>query len=365
VSNLDASTPPNAPAPAPAPIPASLVSAPVPLRTSGRDILAALDLGTNNCRLLIARPTATGLRMVDGFSRIVRLGEGMGETGVLGEAAMGRALAALSICADKIARRKVSRGRYVATEAARRARNCAEFLERVSARTGLALEIISSREEAELTLAGCVQLLDAAVPHALVFDVGGGSAEIVWLRLAPTGGHEIVGWISLPCGVVTLTERHGSSDFTTAAYEAIVREVMAMLKPFDAEYGIRAAVEAKQVQVLGTAGTVTTISGVNLGLRRYMRSLVDGSWLALDSIYTVCRNLAASSFAERAAHPAIGRERADLVVAGCAVLEAICRTWPVPRLRVADRGVREGILYDLMQKAAAERLATAGIATAP
>jgi exopolyphosphatase/guanosine-5'-triphosphate,3'-diphosphate pyrophosphatase len=300
--------------------------------------------------------------VVDGFSRIVRLGEGLGESGILSEAAMGRAVAALAICADKVARRRVTLGRYVATEAARQAKNCAEFLERVRARTGLALEIISSREEAELTLAGCMQLLDPAVPHALVFDVGGGSAEIVWIRLAAGGGHEILGWISLPCGVVTLTERHGSSDFTTAAYDAIVREVMAMLKPFDAECGIRAEVDAGRAQVLGTAGTVTTISGVNLGLRRYMRSLVDGSWLALDSIHTVCRNLAASSFAERAAHPAIGCERADLVVAGCAVLEAICRTWPVPRLRVADRGVREGILCALAERAAAERAASDSVA---
>jgi exopolyphosphatase/guanosine-5'-triphosphate,3'-diphosphate pyrophosphatase len=265
---------------------------------------------------------------------------------------MDRAVAALAVCAEKIARRRVTRGRYVATEAARRARNGGAFLARVEAETGLGLEIITTREEAELTLAGCLQLLDPRTPYALVFDVGGGSAEIVWLRLSG-GGHEILGWISLPCGVVTLTERHGSSDFTTAAYDAIVREVMAMLKPFNAQYGIRAEIDARRAQVLGTAGTVTTIAGVNLGLRRYMRSLVDGSWLALESIFTVCRNLAASSFAERAAHPAIGRERADLVVAGCAVLEAICRTWPVVRLRVADRGVREGILYGLTRNGAA------------
>jgi exopolyphosphatase/guanosine-5'-triphosphate,3'-diphosphate pyrophosphatase len=345
VSNLDANAPDDSASRSDGTLGAALPR-------GGRDLLAALDLGTNNCRLLIARPTEAGLRIVDSFSRIVRLGEGLGESGVLGGTAMDRTMAALAICADKIHRRRVTHGRYVATEAARRARNGGEFLARVEAETGLALEIISTREEAELTLAGCMQLLDPALPHALVFDVGGGSAEIVWLRLSPGARPEILGWISLPCGVVTLTERHGSSDFTTAAYDAIVREVMAMLKPFDAEYGIRAEVDARRVQVLGTAGTVTTISGVNLGLRRYTRALVDGSWLALDSIYTVCRNLAASTFAERAAHPAIGRERADLVVAGCAVLEAICRTWPVARLRVADRGVREGILYDLVRKSA-------------
>ena len=315
-------------------------------RRRGRKI-AALDLGTNNCRLLIARPTADGFAVVDGFSRIVRLGQGLEATGELCETAMRRTVDALAVCASKISRHRVARARYVATEAARRATNCSGFLARVAAETGIELDIISSREEAKLTLMGCLPLFDPALPYGLIFDVGGGSAEIVWLRLSGDDAPDILGWISLPVGVVTLTERHGPSDFTAEEYEATVAEVAGMLVPFDAEHGIRRRIEQGRMQMLGTAGTVTTIAGVNLGLKRYNRSLVDGSYLTFEQIRSVSRELSRSSYAERAAHPSIGSGRADLVVAGCAILEAICRTWPAGRLRVADRGVREGILLQL------------------
>ncbi len=315
-------------------------------RGGGRKI-AALDLGTNNCRLLIARPTPDGFAVVDGFSRIVRLGQGLEATGVLCETAMRRTVDALAVCAAKIRRHRVARARCVATEAARRAANCAGFLDRVAAETGIALDIISSREEAALTLRGCLPLFDPDLPYGLIFDVGGGSAEIVWLRVSGDDAPDILGWISLPLGVVTLTERHGPDDFTVEDYEATVAEVEAMLAPFDAEHGIRREIERGRMQMLGTAGTVTTIAGVHLGLRRYNRAVVDGSYLTFDQIHRISRQLSRSSYAERAAHPSIGRGRADLVVAGCAILEAICRTWPAERLRVADRGVREGILLQL------------------
>ncbi len=315
-------------------------------RRQGRSI-AALDLGTNNCRLLIARPTADGFAVIDGFSRIVRLGQGLEASGELCETAMQRTVDALAICAAKIRRHRVVRGRYVATEAARRAANCAGFLARVIAETGIELDIISSREEARLTLLGCLPLFDPAAPYGLIFDVGGGSAEIVWVGLADRGAPEILGWVSLPVGVVTLTERHGPGEFSAAEYEAVVAEIAAMLAPFDAAHGIRRAIEEGRAQMLGTAGTVTTIAGVSLGLRRYNRAVVDGSWLAFDDIRRISERLAGSTYAERAAYPSIGAGRADLVVAGCAVLEAICRTWPARRLRVADRGVRDGILHQL------------------
>ena len=315
-----------------------------------RRTLAALDLGTNNCRLLIARPSQGGFKVVDGFSRIVRLGESVAETGRLSEAAMARTIEALAVCADKMTRRRVTHARCVATEAARRAQNCETFLRRVSEETGLDLEIISSREEAELTLAGCVPLLNQDVPHALVFDVGGGSAELVWLRLEPGTNPTILGWVSLPCGVVTITERHGDHDFSRQAYEAVVGQVEDMLRPFEQRHGIRAFIENGTAQVLGTAGTVTTIAGVNMGLTRYNRGLVDGSYLDFEAVKTISHNLSASNFSQRAAHPCIGPGRADLVVAGCAVLEAVCRMWPAGRLRVADRGVREGILLELIRE---------------
>ena len=309
---------------------------------------AALDLGTNNCRLLIARPTRSGFRVVDGFSRIVRLGEGMTESGALSQGAMDRAIEALKVCAEKLARRRVARSRYVATEACRQARNCADFLHRVKQETGLALEIIPSREEAELTLAGCLPLLDPDVPHALVFDVGGGSAEFLWLRLDGDGSHEVLGWVSLPCGVVPLTERYGDPEFSPADYGRMVADITAMLQPFDREHGIAAIIAAGRVQMLGTAGTVTTIAGVNMGLARYNRAVVDGCYLDFEAVETVSRMLVGETFAERAAHACIGEGRAELVVAGCGVLEAVCRTWTTGRLRVADRGVREGILLSLI-----------------
>jgi exopolyphosphatase / guanosine-5'-triphosphate,3'-diphosphate pyrophosphatase len=309
---------------------------------------AALDLGTNNCRLLIARPARDGFQVIDGFSRIVRLGEGMGETGMLSEAAMGRAVEALKICADKLVRRRVRHVRCVATEACRAARNCDIFLQRVAAETGLTLDIISSREEAELTLAGCLPLLDPAVEYALVFDVGGGSAEFVWLKLERGGAPIILGWVSLPSGVVTLTERHGSNDFSPVTYERTVREIEDLLHPFEREHRIRGRIFSGAAQMLGTAGTVTTIAAVNMDLPRYSRAQVDGSVLDFAAVHRIGRSLARSSYAERAANPCIGTARADLVVAGCAVLEAVCRTWLVGRLRVADRGVREGILLDMM-----------------
>src|SRR5579864_6056736 len=316
---------------------------------------AALDLGTNNCRLLIARRSGGGFRVVDAFSRIVRLGEGLAASGRLSEAAMDRTLDALRICAGKIAHRKVAAGRYVATEACRRAANCGEFLARVQAEFGIALEIISTAEEARLVVTGCAPLLHPRIPYAIVFDIGGGSSEIVWLHQAAPRGLEprleILGTVSLPFGVVTFTERFGGIEVTPASYRAMVAEAEAALAPFERVHGIRRQVRARQVQMLGSSGTVTTLAGVNLALPRYIRAMVDGSMLTFDQIELVSRHLAGLDIAGRAASPCVGRERADLVLSGCAILDAICATWPVGRLRVADRGIREGILYDLMRGA--------------
>jgi exopolyphosphatase/guanosine-5'-triphosphate,3'-diphosphate pyrophosphatase len=317
-------------------------------------VFAAVDLGTNNCRLLIARAADDGFRVIDGYSRIVRLGEGMNGSGRLTPEAMNRALEALRVCASKMERRRVTAQRCVATEACRRTTDCGAFLNRVEHETGLRLEIISAREEAELTLAGCVPLLDATRPHALLFDVGGGSAELVWLRRHDGAPPDILGCTSLPCGVVTLTERHGVREFSPELYARVVDEVCVMLEEMEAAHGIRRHLAEGTAQLLGTAGTVTTVAGVHLGLGRYDRARVDGSEMPLDAVRAVTRRLAGASCAERAAHPCIGPARADLVVAGCAVLDAICRTWPAATLRIADRGVREGILLRLIAAARAE-----------
>jgi exopolyphosphatase / guanosine-5'-triphosphate,3'-diphosphate pyrophosphatase len=313
---------------------------------------AALDLGTNNCRLLIARRAGSGFRVVDAFSRIVRLGEGLAATGALAEAAMTRTIEALKVCAGKIDQRHVASGRYVATEACRRAQNCTAFLARVRDEIGIDIEIISTAEEARLVVTGCAPLLHPRIPFAVVFDIGGGSTEIVWVRHGgtrnPRHRPEILGSVSLPFGVVTFTERFGGVEVPPAAYRAMVAEAAAALAPFEAAHAIRRKVRAREVQMLGSSGTVTTLAGINLALPRYIRALVDGSTLTFDQIEIVSRHLAGLDIDGRAANPCVGRERADLVLSGCAILDAICATWPVGRLKVADRGVREGILFDLM-----------------
>jgi exopolyphosphatase / guanosine-5'-triphosphate,3'-diphosphate pyrophosphatase len=314
--------------------------------------VAALDLGTNNCRLLVARPVGFGIRVVDAFSRIVRLGEGLTATGALSEGAIERTLEALKICADKMALRHIAGGRYVATEACRRATNCREFLARVRQETGLDIEIISTAEEARLVVTGCAPLLNPRIPYALVFDIGGGSTEIVLVRLE--GGSDrrirrphILGSMSLPLGVVTLTDRFGG-EVSAATYRLMIDEAAQALEKFERSYRIRRHIRTGRMQMLGSSGTVTTLAGIHLALPRYIRALVDGSSLTFDQIAAVSAHLAGLDLAGRAASPCVGRERADLVLSGCAILDAICETWPVGRLRVADRGVREGILFDLI-----------------
>ena len=323
-----------------------------------RETYAAIDLGTNNCRLLIARPTAEGFRVVDAFSRIVRLGEGLSVNGRLSEAAMTRTIEALKICARKMDRHRVTRARAVATEACRRACNCRFFVERVERDVGVKLEIISNSEEASLGLYGCAPLLDPTVSHALIFDIGGGSTEVSWLTVQPIDGDrpgwrqpppEIVDWLSVPLGVVSLTERYGGIDIPETAYDAMVEEVVEALAPFEGRNALSKRVENGQLQMLGTSGTVTTLSGIQKNLPRYDRARVDGSYLDFDSVASLSRRIVGMPYDQRVGHPCIGAERADLVVAGCAILEAICRAWPVGRLRVADRGLREGILFSLIR----------------
>lgn len=325
-------------------------------------VYAALDLGTNNCRLLIAREVPGGFKVIDAFSRIVRLGEGLGHpdrgrAARLSDAAVERTLEALRICADKMRRRGVTHKRNVATEACRRAANGASFLARVAAETGLELEVISTDEEARLAMIGCVTLLDPALPHALLFDIGGGSTELIWLRMHATmnaagpdsAAPEMLASISLPLGVVSFAERYGGRQVAPEAYGAMIDEVAQALTAFDRAHGISDAVARGEVQMLGTSGTVTTLAGVHLALARYDRDLIDGAYLDFPAMLAASGRLRAMSYAERIAQPCVGHERADLVIAGLAILDGICRLWPVGRLRVADRGLREGILIGLMQ----------------
>ncbi|MCX5493790.1 Ppx/GppA phosphatase family protein [Kaistia dalseonensis] len=326
-----------------------------PVQDGPDRLYAALDLGTNNCRLLIAQPRDRGFRVVDAFSRIVRLGEGVGKSGRLGEAAMDRAVDALRICRSKLADRGVMRTRLIATEACRAAENGELFLERVRVETGLALEIVSRETEARLAVSGCASLIDPNTSGALLFDIGGGSSELVWIDLTRTPernrrrmSDRIRTWASLPVGVVTLSERHGGERVTPAVFEAMVAEVTEMLLVFPEAAALDQAVAGGNLHMLGTSGTVTTLAGVHLGLPRYDRRKVDGTWMTADEVNQMMTIITGMDYEARIANPCIGKERADLVLAGCAILEAIRRRWPCQRLRVADRGLREGILVEMM-----------------
>ncbi|MYZ49602.1 Ppx/GppA phosphatase family protein [Propylenella binzhouense] len=314
-------------------------------------LYAALDLGTNNCRLLIAEPRNETFRVVDSFSRIVRLGEGVAQTGRLSEGAMSRAFAALRICRQKIGERAVLRTRLIATEACRRAANGQAFLAGVRADLGLDLEIIDRRTEASLAVAGCCALLDPGTEGAVLFDIGGGSSEIVWLdcQRGPRRNGLMRAWVSLPVGVVTLAERFGGVDVDAAIFEAMVGAVRAEFHRFRAREALREAVSRRRFHFLGTSGTVTTLAGVHLDLPRYDRRHVDGLWMDDADIGRMMAKITAMSYEQRVSNPCIGRERADLVLAGCAIFEAIRREWPCDRLRVADRGLREGILVQMMR----------------
>ncbi len=310
---------------------------------------AALDLGTNNCRLLIARAEGDGFVVVDAFSRIVRLGEGLGATGQLSEAAMDRTVAALAVCADKLRRRHVLLARSVATEACRRAGNGMAFVERVYRETGIRLDVISALEEARLAVLGCHALLEQGDGPGLIFDIGGGSTELVLVE-AGEGRPCIIDWQSAPWGVVSLAEsvlHHGQDAAGRAAAYAEMRQRMQA-----AFAGIHARLpEAADARLLGTSGTVTTLASVHLGLPRYERRLVDGLIVPAQVMRDIAVELSLMSLEARAKMPCIGQERADLVVAGCAILESILDIWPAARLGVADRGIREGILRGLMDSA--------------
>lgn len=313
---------------------------------------AALDLGTNNCRLLIATPAGGGFRIVDAYSRIVRLGEGLSQSGRLSDAAMERALSALSICADKIKRRGAIKVKAIATQACRSAENGAEFIARVTERTGLRLEIISPKEEARLAVAGCLNLLDRDTEAALVLDVGGGSTELSWVDLAqaPERGKTppIKAWVSIPIGVVTLAERFPEEDGGEAWFRSMVEAMKERIAAFEHAEPMRPIFERGGAHLVGTSGAITSLAGLHLRLAKYDRTKVDGLWMTRGQCEAVSNRLAALSQTDRAKEPCIGPDRADLVLAGAAILQAVQESWPCERVRVADRGLREGLLMSLM-----------------
>ena len=331
----------------------------------GRQAFAAIDLGTNNCRLLIARPTGDHFTVIDAFSRVVRLGEGLASTGRLSQDAMDRTLGALHVCAEKLKRRNVHLARSVATEACRRAENGAEFIARVSAETGILLDIISAEEEARLAVIGCHLLLEAGDGPAVIFDIGGGSTELVLVQSRDGQIPRIHEWQSVPWGVVSLTEscRAEPDDAIGRALRydemrAIVRESLA---PFIDRIAatVKAVQAGRPLRLLGTSGTVTTLASLYLELPQYDRRAVDGLIVPSSDLAALCERLALMTPEQRRAQPCIGRERTELVVAGCAILQTIFELWPAERIGIADRGIREGILRSLIAAGGAGEISRA------
>ena len=323
---------------------------------------AALDLGTNNCRLLVATPSQRGFRVVEAYSRIVRLGEGLSQTGKLSDAAMERSMAALKVCAEKIRRRKAIKIKAVATQACRGADNGAAFVQRVVEETGLRLQIITPREEAQLSVAGCMSLFDREADAALVVDVGGGSTELSWVDLKGEGLDAkprqfaawklpIKAWLSIPVGVVTLAERFPEGDRVEEGwFRAMVDDVKVRIEAFPHAEPMREVFESGRAHLVGTSGAITSLAGLHLGLQRYDRNVVDGLWMDRKDCEAAADRLLGLTAAERALEPCIGADRADLVLAGAAILQAVQELWPCSRVRVADRGLREGLLMSLMSE---------------
>jgi len=323
------------------------------LVTHETEIYAALDLGTNNCRLLIATPTKSGhFRAIDRFSRIVRLGEGITTCCNLTDAAMERTLEALDICRAKLSRWPVRHQRLIATEACRLAANGHEFLERVRHQLGLELEIVSRETETRLAVAGCSALVEQETEALVLFDIGGGSSEIALVdisgyRSSRLADH-IIAWTSLPVGVVTLAERFGGTHVNRHDFACMKAYVKSLIDQFHGRDSLGDLVYSPSFHLLGTSGTMTTLAGIHLGLERYDRRQIDGIWMCSEDVTRMTQRLLSWDMEQRMANPCIGTERADLVLAGCAILEAIRSHWPSRRLRVADRGLREGILMELM-----------------
>jgi exopolyphosphatase/guanosine-5'-triphosphate,3'-diphosphate pyrophosphatase len=319
------------------------------------NLYAALDLGTNNCRLLIAERTPSGgLRVVDSFSQIVTLGEGLASSGVLSEKAQGRAIEALRRCAEKVKKHRPVRGRYIATQACRAASNGRNFLNEASQKVGLRMELISPKEEAKFALLGSLDLVDPAHDFALVIDIGGGSTELCWIdaKAAVERGIRgcatrppILGWASFPVGVVTLADMFGTG---TEHYEDMLAHVRSLMEANDAATRFGPLFRAGRGQLIGNSGTVTSLAGVHLGLPRYIRSAVDGIWVDRTAMEGTMQRLAMATAEERAREPCLVGGRSDLMVPGIAILAAVCATWPADRLRVGDRGLREGIILSLM-----------------
>lgn len=310
---------------------------------------AAIDLGTNSCRLVVATPTTTSFRVVETFSKVVRLGEGIINDNQLSSQAMRRTINALKVCRGVINEYSpITASRFVATAACRRAKNVAQFVEMAKREAGIDLEVISSKEEARLSVVGCLPLLNRSIKRVLVFDIGGGSTQISLARVTDNGKTFIEGFVSLPYGVVTISEAFAGHEMSTLEYSTVVERTQAILKEFEEKHHINGAIANQEIQVIGTSGTVTVIGAVHLKLPRYNRSAVDGIAISAPDISATVNKIKTMGAEGRCKHPCIGQSKSDLTLAGCAIIEALTTFWPISEITVADRGIREGILLDMM-----------------
>ena len=314
-------------------------------------VYGVVDLGTNNCRLLVAVPRPGGFKVIDSFSRIVRLGEGLKEDKIISDLATERTISALKICMDKMRRRGVTRMWNVATQACREAENGEEFVKTIHEHSKIKLDIIDPKEEARLAVMGCKELLDTNYNRGIIFDIGGGSTEIIWIEFCDRRIPQIIDWISIPLGVVNLSEEYGTKvALPDAHYVEMKERVKEHIVPFEEKHSISKSININKVQLMGTSGTVTTLTSMHLNQAVYDRNEVDGAWMKSHDLIGLCKDLSKLDYAERLALNNIGNDRAELVVAGCAILDAIIDVWPIGDVRVADRGIREGMLHHLIDK---------------
>ncbi len=314
-----------------------------------RPKFAAIDLGTNSCRLVIASPTTTGFRIVETYSKVVRLGQGIIQNNELSVQAMKRTINTLKNCSKVIAAHQpLAKTRFVATAACRRAKNVEEFVQKVKEETKIDIEVISSKEEARLSVVGCLPLLNRRLKRVLVFDIGGGSTQITLARVTDAGKTFVEGFVSLPYGVVTISEAFCGQEMTNLEYSTVVDRTAGLLKDFDDKYNIKQAMLNNEIQVIGTSGTVTVIGAVHLRLPRYNRSAVDGVVIDAQDVANTINKIKNLGIEGRYKHPCIGKSKSDLTMAGCAIIEALVNFFPILDITIADRGIREGILLDLM-----------------
>ncbi len=335
-------------------------------------VIASIDLGTNSCRLLIAKVNVAGLRktffrrrvnltgwkIIDSFSKIVRLGEGLHKNNTLSDDSIERTMEALATCRKKIDQHHVMYLRSVATEACRRATNAHMLIDRAKEELGVNLEVITSEEEARLALTGCAAVLDATIPYAVVFDIGGGSTEVIWLKIndqvRQKPGYpvpfQVIDSISIPYGVVTVSESYAQFASTPEIHRDVRTYISRELKEFIDRNNINQFAKQEKLQFIGSSGTVTTLAAVQMGLPKYERRLVDGVRIKTEDLHTISQEILSMTQEKRSLHPCIGGGRADLVVVGAAILEGICDAIQAEEMCVADRGVREGILSELLMK---------------